>query len=217
MYRLLAVLGIALFLSFPVKAAENTDDLSTLVEYDRGMRGEINFQELTPEEDDLYDGAEIKPLEKELSATEKQQRTSTDVEFIEKEDELPDLPCTNPGLKKQVEAFIFNNIKEESSNSVLEKRSRVLLVKNMHDFSEISEAELQKEKNFKASAAAAYLKINKKSSITHICSSQNNDFDEFKDIFVIVYPYANYYKVIVTNLIPTPETMDEATFIYNWE
>ena len=219
MYKLIDFFSI-LFLPFssvaqePVESEQNVENV---VEYNHRFFSEPKFEELTPEEDDLYDGTEIKPLEKELSATEKLQNTSTDVGFIEKEDELPDLPCTDLGLKEQVESFIYNNIKEQKADSVLEKRSRILLVKNMRDFAEISEKELQKKADFEASAAVAYLKINKKSPITHICASKDNANSDFKDIFVIIYPYANYYKVIVANLISTPETMDEATFIYNWK
>ena len=44
----------------------------------------------------------------------------------------------------------------------------------------------------------------------------NNDDKSFKNVDIIIYPFMNYYKVVVTNLLTSPENMEEATFIYNW-
>ena len=160
---------------------------------------------------------EIQPLNISLSLEERQQENSTDVNFIEKIDELPDLPCDDAGLRQQVESFIYKNISEAKTDSAVELRQRVLLVRNLHEFTEITREEIRKEDGFNAQAALMNLRINHSREVVHICASRGNKYNKFNSVYLIIYQFANFYKVVVTNLIKTTANLDEATFIYNWQ
>lgn len=170
------------------------------------------LKELTPEEDDLYDGGEIKPLRATLSETEKMQKGGG----FEDEDKsrLPELLCSDEKLRTQVGKFIFDYMNKQPKNTVPGRRSQVLLIRNMKVFQEVQDTDLKK--NFEASSALMHLRMNENREIYKICASRDNDNKNFRDLNIIIYPFMDYYKVVVTNLISTPENMEEATFIYSW-
>lgn len=170
---------------------------------------------LEESEDDLYSGADVTEVVAVLSEEERQQELSTDFDYIAKEYEMPELSCENPNLTKQVAQFIENHFDNDES-SVPGKRNRILLIKNLHNFSQISQENLNKTDNFKAKAALMNLHINENREISKICVSKDNNFDRYDNIYLIIYPYLRYYKVVVTNLITVPEKLDAATFIYSW-
>lgn len=216
---------ICCLLSLPVFGEENgavieqyEENMSSnppdLVYYNR--RGKMpEIKELKPEEDDLYSGVEVKPLNAKMSEDEKLQNLSNDIDYIDKEYELPELLCNNPKLTKQVARFIQDKTNYNES-SVKSRRNRLLMVKNLHDFTEINENDLNKNGNFKTKAALAHLRINENRKVYRICESKNNSFGQFSNVYLILYPYVKYYKVIVTNLISVTEKTDEAAFIYSW-
>lgn len=173
------------------------------------------IQELDESEDDLYSGAEVKPMDIQISEEEKMQNVSADFDYVDKEYELPELLCNNPNLTKQVAQFIQNNT-EDKEGSVKGRRSRLLMIKNLHDFTEISENDLSKHDNFKTRAALVHLRINENREITRVCESKENTFGKFHNVYLILYPYMKYYKVVVTNMISVPEKLEDASFIYSW-
>lgn len=195
-----------------VEVSEEVDDAGDIVHYGLKTQADIKIKKLTPEEDDLYDGGEIKPLRGTLSATEKMQKGGS----FEDDDEprLPDLQCSDEKLREQVGKFVYEFAGKQIKNTVPAKREQVLMVRNIKTFEDADEKELKK--NFEASAALIYLKMNKNREIYKICASKNNKNKKFRDFYIILYPYLNFYKVVVTNFISNPEKMDEATFIYNW-
>ncbi len=176
----------------------------------------INYEEMTPDEDEFYAGTDIRPIEKEMSEEEQSQPNSTDVNFIEEDDKLPELKCSDTKLKKQVESFIYNYINKINTNSVIEKRDRLLLVRNLHDFSQVSEDDISGKENYTTMSLLAHLKINEHRTIYRICKSVDNKSKNFKNLYVIIYQYLNYYKVVVPNLISTPQQIEDATFTYSW-
>lgn len=200
MHKSLIVLLLLIGLQTPVFAAEEVKDSS----------------DAPAEEIMFYSGSEVRPLEAEMSYEEKQQENNSDLEDIEEIREPVEIECNSPQLKKQVEDFIYENISQLSTNSTVEKRSRVLLVRNLQDFEEITEDEVDSKDSFTAASALAYLKINRRSSIDKICRSTGNRWNQFKNLYVIIYPYINYYKVVVANVMKSTESLDEATFIYEW-
>ncbi|MBQ8481495.1 MAG: hypothetical protein IJ532_03060 [Alphaproteobacteria bacterium] len=173
------------------------------------------IKELDEKDDDLYTGAEVLPMNIQLSEEEKQQDPSADFDYIDSEYEMPELPCNNEKLTKEVARFIRDNTEVEE-NSVKSRRSRILLIKNLHNFNEINESDLSGKDNFKTKAALMYLRINRSQEISRVCESKNNTFGKYSNVYLIIYPYMKYYKVVVTNLISIPEKMDEATFVHNW-
>lgn len=190
------------------------ENLADLVHYNRyGKMPEI--KELPEDEDDLYSGAEVKPMTVKISEEEKQQDLSTNLDYVDKEFVLPELLCSDEKLRHQVAVFIQNNTKDEES-SVKGRRSRLLMIKNLHGFEEISEEDLENNKNFKLRAAVAHLRINGNHEIYRVCESKNNNAGRHSDVYIVIYPYFKYYKVAVTNLMITTDTIDEATFTYNW-
>lgn len=197
------------------KNVENEINPTDLIHYSH-YADMPKIKELDESEDDLYSGSEIKPLDIKISEEEKMQDMSSDFDYIDKEYELPELLCNNESLTKQVAHFIQSKIKDENESSVRNRRSRLLMIKNLHDFAEISEEELNKQDNFKTKAAIVHLRINESKDIYKICESTDNSFGRFKNIYLVIYPYFKYYKVLVANLMISPEKMDEASFIYSW-
>lgn len=178
--------------------------------------GEIKELVLEKDEDDLYADSAIQPLDKEMSGEERQGENNSDFTDLFGDKKLPELLCSNAGLKKQVEDFIYQNINKQETRSVVEKRLRVLLVKNLKDFVEITPEDIAGKNKFEALAAVMELKVNRSTPIYRICASKGNDYSKFESVYVVIYADQDYYKVIVSNLMPTPNRMDEATFIYNW-
>ena len=169
-------------------------------------------------EDDVFDAStEVKPLATRMSESEQMQESNSDLDYIEEDIPLPDLPCDSPNLKKQVEAFMLNNLNMYATNSVIEKRNRILMLKNLPDFVDVTGEKIDSKANFQAASADAYLRINKKRKILHVCKSSNmNKAYNLKDVYVIIYPYLEYYKVVVPNVMNSIEELDKSTFIYNW-
>ena len=164
------------------------------------------------ENQELVDDTSIKPLATHLSESEKLQEETSDLNYIAGETSRPDLLCDDENLFKQIKEFIFASEQLKPTNSVHEKRSRILLVNNLHRFEEVTQDALRG--NFEASAALANLKINENREIHRICASYTNNSKKFKDIYIIIYPYLDRYKVVVTNIMLLPEKMDDATFIF---
>lgn len=210
------VLGICLgFIIFPALAQEAPEDLSSMVHYNTTMgKNPPVIKTLEPEEDDLYDGAEIRPIERQLSEEEKQEETSSDLDYIRDESKMPDLLCSNESLLKQVRQFIYETEQTKPTTSVPEKRARVLTVNYLNQLQEVTEKDIRND--FNAAAIVASLKINEKREIHRICASMNNKSKKYGNVYVVIYPYINYYKVVVTNLAILPEKMNDATFIFNW-
>lgn len=206
------------FLTFTVVLADVFSDAKAeeVIRYG-SVTNEIPQVELK-KEDDIFDtSAEVKPLAVRMSESERQQENSSDLDYIEDDFQLPDLPCDSKNLKQQVEGFILNSLKEKSVRSVVQKRERILMVKNMPDFEDVTGQKIDAKKDFYAASADAFLRINEHREIKHICKSSNADAENnFKDVYVIIYPYLNFYKIVVTNLMTSTENLDNATFIYNW-
>lgn len=174
----------------------------------------LSFTALAQEanENVLPDSAEIKPLTQYMSEAERQQEDSSDLDYIAGETPLPELLCDDENLLQQVKDFIFTSEQKKPTSSVQEKRSRILLINNLHPFQEAAKEDIRG--NFEASATVANLRINDKREIHRICVSRNNKSKKFRNTYLIIYPYANHYKVVVTNMILVPEKMDDATFIF---
>lgn len=198
--------------SADVETSEEAVNSEGLVHYGTHTTNVPNVKALTAEEDDLYDGSDIKPLRGTLSQAEKTQKGGG----FEDDDEprLPDLQCSDEKLREQVGKFVYEFSGRQIKNTVPARREQILMIRNMKTFEEVQEADIKK--NFEASAALIYLKMNENREIYRICVSKNNSNRNFKDFYIILYPYLNFYKVVVTNLISAPEHMNEATFIYNW-
>ena len=166
--------------------------------------------------DDFYVGEEIKPLTKEMSPKEQIEVNAYNYDIVSGKQPLPELDCSSPNLKQQVENFIFSDLNKENTNSVIEKRNRILSVRNLSHFIDASDEKIDADKDFLAAASLAYLKINRQREIYKVCKSLNNKYNKLKNLYIIIYPYLQYYKVVVTNLVVTTDDIDKATFIYNW-
>ena len=223
------ILALCLF-SFPALSEESENEVAREAQAEQAVQAEDaapeglvhythysmpEIKELDEKDDDLYSGAEVLPMNIQLSEEEKQQDPSSDLDYIDSEYEMPELPCDNEKLTKEVARFIRDN-SEVEENSVKSRRSRILLVKNLHNFSEVKESDLNGRDNFKTKAALMYLRINRSQEIYKVCESKNNTFGKYSNVYLIIYPYMKYYKVVVTNLISIPEKLDEATFVHNW-
>lgn len=169
------------------------------------------------EEAEIFDdGTEIKPLTKELSATELQQENSTDLNNVDDNQPLPELLCSDERLKKQIENFVYTYINKEGTGSIIEQRNRYLLARNLHDFSEIEEKDFSSKDLYSAASAVAYLKINEGRKIYKICRSSENSDKKFADLFAVLYQSGGYYKIVIPNVMTSTENIEKATFVYNW-
>lgn len=210
--KLLTFLTLAIFMSVSPLCAEDTS-----LRYIEKNGVVMPYTELKTEDDVFNADTAIKPLKKQLSESEQQTEDSSDLEYIDESQELPDLPCNSPKLKQQVKDFILNTLNKTDAHSAIEKRRRILTVRNLTDFIDITDKKLSGSKYFSVASTGAYLRINQKRTIKHICQSENEDSGkQFKTLHIIIYPYLNYYKVVVANLVYSTEAIDNATFIYNW-
>lgn len=198
-------------LIFTATAQETAENIETAIQSDAAEN--VPAENIEPQADELTDDTSVKPLETHLSESEKMQEEISDLNYIADETPRPDLLCDDENLFKQIKNFIFASEQVKPTNSVYEKRSRILLVNNLHPFEEVTKDALRG--NFEASAALANLRINENREIHRICASYDNQSKKFKDIYVIIYPYLDRYKVVVTNIMLLPEKMDDATFIFN--
>ena len=113
------------------------EDVSEIMR-DGYVTKEIPEIELKAEDDVLDASTEVKPLTTRMSKSEQMQESNSDLDYIEEDVPLPDLPCDSPNLKKQVEAFMLNNLNMYATNSVIEKRNRILMLKNLPDFVDVT-------------------------------------------------------------------------------
>lgn len=236
MQKIVFILSLLLFLNVPaVRAAEpetsevaevasensnkqsaedTNQDITVHMGYEK--LGEINKLSLTAEEDDLYTDTKVVPMDKEMSDTE---RSDEDIRIFNDNEglKLPALTCDNPALKQQILNFIYQKINKSETRSVIEKRVRALLVKNMQDFKEITNDEIIGKNAFNTRAAMMELRVNKHFPAQRVCESKGNEFDGFESIYAVIYEDEGYYKVIVTNFMVSPNKTDDATFIFNWQ
>ena len=131
MFRwIVAVLFI--LLTSPVMAEEAGEN--TAVNADNMAAVEKNSDAAKSVDNGLDINTDIQPLKAEMSENEKSQ--TSDI-FAADDNEMTELKCDDARLKKQIVDFVFHTISKNPTTSVLENRSRVLLVRNMHDFQEI--------------------------------------------------------------------------------
>ena len=191
-------------------------DEKDMVHYGYEQMGEIKYLELDENEDDLVTDTNVKPLNKKMSHEERIEPDNTDFSVLNDETDLPPLQCSDEKLKQQVEHYIYQTINRQGTSSALEKRERILLVKNLHNFKEVESEDVVGKNKYEALAAVMELKVNRKLPVYRICASKGNDYDKFESVYLVLYKHQGYYKVVVSNLMPTLNKMDEATFIYNW-
>ncbi len=187
------------------------------IQYIESLGRTIPFAEMKEDADEFYAGVEIKPLEAKLDKSEMQNEGSSDLEYVENKTELPDLPCDDKKLKKQIERFIYYKLSEDKNMKLIERRNNLLLARNLQDFVDVGDETIDSKNNYSTVAISSYLRINEGRKIKHICRSSGNvGNDRFENLYIIIYPYLNYYKVVIPNLVSIPEDKDDATFIYNW-
>jgi len=208
---------LASFLFSAVVIAEETDAPEENDNFFKFGEFRIKKTAVSPEINSLDFDREIKPLNKELSAEEKINAENSDFDRIEEPEKRPEISCDLPQLKTQVASFIYKNLNNTSSQSAIAKRQHILTIKNLHDFVDVTAEKIDPQEDFSAAAAIAYLKINENRKIVRVCRSSGNDnAGKLGKIYAIIYPYASYYKVVVSNLITSIDKINDATFIYNW-
>ena len=156
---------------------------------------------------------DIQPLQAEMSEEERSQNK----DIFAADDEMPELKCEDLRLKKQVSSYIYKAISQQATSSVLENRSRVLLVRNMQDFQEIDADAISSLESFITATSLAFLKIKKQRRISRVCVSRGNKAKGFQNVYAIIYPFSGYYRVAIPNLAPNSQALEEkAMFIFNW-
>ena len=74
------------------------------------ITNEIKPVELKKEDDVFDTSTDIKPLTVRMSESERQEENNSDLDYIEEDFQLPDLPCDSKNLKRQVENFMLNSL-----------------------------------------------------------------------------------------------------------
>lgn len=216
MKKFLPCLFLTLFFLLPVYAAE-TDESEKDESFFHFGEFKIKKAGISPETESLNFSADIAPLEKDMAEEEKAAEKNSDFDHIREPDKMPEITCNMPQLKKQVEEFVYKNLSADPTSSAIEKRRRILAVRNLHDFEDVTEEKIDAKTDFSAAAAVTYLRINGNRQISCICrSSGNKDNEKLERLYAVIYPYTSYYKVVVPNLMTSVENMSEATFIFNW-
>ena len=201
-------------ISYAPTQVQQSQNNEVALDYGNKISGDIKYVKMKPEEDIFYSGKDEFLLETENSEEDDlfaKNNLETTAEL-----EPSKISCDLPQLKEQIKNFMYQKTKDEEVNSVIEKRSHILLVQNLHDFKEVSSDTIDTQKDFATASTIANLRINNNIVISKICLSSGNTSKKFNNLYVIIYPYLNYYKVVVPNLAKSQDKLDDATFIFNW-
>lgn len=207
---------IVLF-SFILSASAQAEDKLGNQESDFFSFGDFKVKKAPHNEqlDSLNFDTEIKPLTKEMS-TEEKSVLNSEFENVYKPEKTQEITCDLPQLKKQIKSFVFNHMTDNSESSVIKRRQQILAIRNIHDFADVTDEKIDSKKDFLTASAVAYLKINENRTISRICKSSDNANEKLNGLYAVIYPYADYYKVVIPNLMTSAENIDDATFIFNW-
>lgn len=119
--------------------------------------------------------------------------------------------CSSPLLLEKVLNLAEKQFYQGPTPSTIGQREKVLLMKNIKSFEEISAKGFPPEEDFNVANALITLKINRKIATEDItlCRQVGRG-----NLYLIYYPYQDNYKVHIVNLSSPDKQNEGITFIY---
>lgn len=104
--------------------------------------------------------------------------------------------CQNPRLLQKVLERITSFYGQNPSNSIIDKRRQILMLKNLRNFQEVEIASFDPNENYAVSDQIISYKINKglKEEEMRLCRSSFQ-----RPIYLLIYPHNNFYTVEIIN------------------
>ena len=125
-----------------------------------------------------------------------------DVIAYEIKKEIHPLPtCDDEKLMQKTKEFIENYYKQNINNSVIERRKRYFILRNLNNFTKENIANYKTEKSRPVSDVVAEVKVNENIIEENMLLCKNQNLNKYiNSIYLLVYPYNNRYKVFLLNL-----------------
>ena len=118
-----------------------------------------------------------------------------------KKEILPLPTCDDEKLMQKTKEFIENYYKQNINKSVIERRKRYFILRNLNNFTKENIANYKTEKSRPVSDIIAELKVNENIIEENMLLCKNQDINKYVDsIYLLVYPHKNGYKVFLLNL-----------------
>lgn len=146
-------------------------------------------------------------------------KTSNDAEFYHEDEDLgkvklPEKPeCSSPELYDKVMQKVTEYLNNINAESTLAKRSKALISANLDGFHQVSAKNFMPEQDLNTANALVMIKINDKIAEQDILLCRQNR-DITPPIYLIIYPYADNYRVYVINLDKNSSDYQDITFIF---
>lgn len=145
--------------------------------------------------------------------------TSDDAEFYHEDEglgkvKLPEKPeCSSPELYAKVMQKVTEYLNSINAQSTLAKRNKALISANLDGFHQVSVKNFTPEQDLKTANALVMIKINDKIAENDIMiCRQNRDIP--RPVYLIVYPYADNYRVYIINLDKNSSDYRDITLIF---
>ena len=145
--------------------------------------------------------------------------TSDDAEFYHEDEDLgkvklPEKPeCSSPELYAKVMQKVAEYLNNINAQSTLAKRSKALISANLDGFHQVAAQNFLPEQDLKTANALVMIKINDKIDEKDILLCRQNR-DITPPVYLIIYPYADNYRVYIINLDKNSSDYQDITFIF---
>ena len=146
-------------------------------------------------------------------------KTSNDAEFYHKDEDLgkvklPEKPvCESATLYANTMQEVEKYIGTINADTTLSKRSIALISADIDGFQQVAAQNFLPEQDLNTANALVMIKINEKIDENDILlCRQNRDIP--RPVYLIIYPYADNYRVYVINLDQSSSDYRDVTFIF---
>lgn len=166
-----------------------------------------------------YAAAETDMVANGLNADLTPIKTEHESEFYHEDEDLgnvklPEKPeCSSPELYAKVMQKVAEYLNSINAQSTLAKRNKALISANLDGFHQVSVKNFTPEQDLKTANALVMIKINDKIAENDIMiCRQNRDIP--RPVYLIVYPYADNYRVYIINLDKNSSDYRDITLIF---
>lgn len=166
-----------------------------------------------------YAAAETDMVTNGLNADLTPIKTEHESEFYHEDEDLgnvklPEKPeCSSPELYAKVMQKVAEYLNTVNAESTLTKRSKALISANIDGFHQVDVKNFTPEQDRNTANALVMIKINDKIAEQNIMLCRQNR-DIRHPIYLIIYPYADNYRVYIINLNKNSSDYQDITFIF---
>ena len=166
-----------------------------------------------------YAAAETDMVANGLNADLTPIKTEHESEFYHEDEDLgnvklPEKPeCSSPELYAKVMQKVAEYLNTVNAESTLTKRSKALISANIDGFHQVDVKNFTPKQDRNTANALVMIKINDKIAEQNIMLCRQNR-DIRHPIYLIIYPYADNYRVYIINLNKNSSDYQDITFIF---